>query len=166
MYIELAKLGAIGVSVICLVLAFRWANKLTTIAHELSPERLKTLTVHGRWLLSFSALFLLIALVSEVETRRPLATDLGLEVVPSDLDTVTKQLKILKPVLEPVRVKLAGAASPIQFKLGTAHVSVGDGSTLSVDVHEMISAMTTAEAIAEGEQQYRLGNGGKTEPQP
>ena len=58
-----------------------------------------------------------------------------------------------------------GASDPIAFKLGSAHVSVGAGSTLSVDVHEMISAMTTAEAIAAGEQQLRLVNGGKTEPQ-
>jgi hypothetical protein len=165
-YLELAKLGALGVSVVCLLLAFRWAAQLTRIAHELTPERLRTLTIHGRWLLAFSTLFLLVALVSELETHRPAALDLGLELVPSDLDTATKQLKVLQPVLEPVRVKLAGAANPIQFKLGTAHVSVGDGNTLSVDVHEMITAMATAEAIAEGERQYRLGNGGKTEPTP
>ena|SRR5437588_8208989 len=164
-YVELAKLGAIGVSVVCLILAFQWSSQVTKLAKDLSPDRLKALTTHARWTLCFSAFFLVVALVSEILTRPPGSTDLGLELVPSDLDVTTKQLKILKPVTEPIRIKLAGASDPIAFKLGSAHVSVGAGSTLSVDVHEMISAMTTAEAIAAGEQQLRLVNGGKTEPQ-
>jgi hypothetical protein len=165
MYVELAKLGAIGVSVICLILAFRSNSQVSKLAGSLTPERFRGLTAHARWTLSFATVFLLIALVSEILTRQQSATDLGLELVPNDLDSATKQLKILQPVLEPVRVKLAGAPDPIQFRSGTARISVQAGSTLSVDVHEMIVAMSTAEAIAAGEQELRLGNGGKTEPQ-
>ena len=165
LYVELAKLGAIGVSVVCLILAFRWSSQVTKLAHEITPDRLKTLTVHARWTLCFATIFLVVALVSEILTRQAGATDLGLELVPSDLDATTRQLKILKPVLEPVRIKIAGAPAAIQFQSGTARVSVAANSTLSVDVHEMISAMVMAEAIATGEQQVRLGNGGRTEPQ-
>ncbi len=165
LYVELAKLGAIGVSVVCLILAFRWSSQVTRLAHEISPDRLKTLTVNARWTLSFATVFLVVALISEFLTHRAGATDLGLELVPSDLETTTRQLKILKPVPEPVRVKVAGAPGAIQFQAGTARVSVFPNSTISVDVHEMIPAMVTAEAIAAGEQQVRLGNAGRTEPQ-
>jgi hypothetical protein len=165
-YVELAKLGAIGVSVACLILSFRWNEQVTRLAAALSPERLRTLTTHARWTMAFAAGCLIIALIAEVLGRRPIPTRLSVDIVPDDLDRTTKQLKLLKEVPEPVRIKLAGDSKPIVFTLGTGYVVVGEGSTLSVDVHAMLTAILTEEEIAIGERKARTGEGGIAVPQP
>jgi hypothetical protein len=165
-YVELAKLGAIGVSVICLLLSFRWSSQVTALAKELTPERLRTLTTHARWTMCFAMGFLIVALASEIISHAPSLTDIGVELVPSDLADKTKQLKILKSFSEPLRVKLAGATDAIQFTRGTGHVMVSPGTTVSVDVNDMITAIETEEAIARGEELVRKGNGGNVRLQP
>lgn len=159
-YVELAKLGAIGVSVICLLLSFRWSSQVTALAKDLTPERLRTLTTHARWTMCFAMGFLTVALASEIISHRPDATDIGVELVPSDLVEKTKELKTLKALTEPLRVKLAGADSAILFTRGTGHVMVAPGTTMSVDVNDMINAIATEEAIATGEELVRKGKGG------
>jgi hypothetical protein len=164
-YVELAKLGAIGVSVICLLLAFRWSAQVTRLARELTPDRLKLLTTHARWTMSFAMAFLAVALIAEIIDKKPVSTDVGVELVPSDFDVKTKNIKLLTLVPEPIRIKLAGDTDAIHFKSGTGHLTIAAGSIVSVDVNEMVSAMETAQAIAAGQELALAGKGGELRQQ-
>lgn len=160
LFVELAKLGAIGVSVVCLILAFRWNAQITREASKLSLKHMEVLMGHARWTMLSTVVCLLIALGSEVLGRWKLPTQLGLELVPADLDAVAAKIKLLTAVSKPIRVKLAGTSDPIEFINGTGRVSIAEGNTLSVDVHEMLAAMQAAELIAEGERRARMGQAG------
>lgn len=159
-FVDLARLGAIGVSVICLILSFRWNAQITREAKALPKDRILLLTKHARSTMLFATVFLVVAFASEIVARRPPPASISLELRPPALDRAAEEIEVLRNIRNPVRVKVAGSQGDVAFEEGTGKATVSDGSTLSFDYDAIVDALRVQESIAIGERRVRNGEGG------
>ena|ERR1700688_3139731 len=165
-FVELAKLGAYGVTIALMVMAFRWNSVLTKTAKGLSIDRIKALTSQARWTMVIAGVTFVLAAGVELVKVWSLPREVGVQVEPHDLEKISHQLALLAGVAEPIRIGVAGAPAPILIKDGTGQVSLASGNTLSVDIHEIMTAMQLADARDQGARALLEGKAGATEPSP
>ncbi len=165
-FIDVLKYGAIGISLVCLLLAF-WSNQsLARGAARLPEDTLKNLLAHARWTMKFSFACLLAAVAIEAVGHFYIPITLQVEIVPSNLESDAKRMRSLKDIAQPIRVEVAPSTSEVKLTNGSARVSVAANSTILVYVDNMWSAVKTLDNVAYGSQQQANGAAGTLEPHP
>jgi len=156
-YVELARLGAIGISAICLLLTFKWNGQLVRSAGTLSPDTLTQLIRNNRWTMVFACFCLAIAMAAEVFNKYTAPATVGLEIIPQDFQVTVPTIAATKAVSQPVYVHIAGISEAVPLSNGMGKVTLASGNTLTFDINGMIQALVTFQAITHG--QTRVVNG-------
>jgi len=159
--IDALKYGAIGISFVCLLLAF-WSNQtLLKKAGGLQKQVLDALVAHSRWTMKFSFVCLLAAIAIEGVDHFSLPVTVKFKIVPSTLDLDVKQIRSPIPMPLPMHVEVSTLNGDVPLDNG---VPVAPGSTVIIYVDQLWNAVKQLDSIVYGQQQRTTNTAGIVEP--
>jgi hypothetical protein len=157
--IDALRYGAIGISFICLILAFLANQNLTRDAQTLPERTLTKLLAHAKWTMAFSFACLVAAIAIEFADRWAIPVTMRISVVPP-IDV--GRLHYLRAQPLPVHVQV-GADAPIELS-GSQKLLIPPDTTLLVDVDGMWEAVKDLDGDLYGQQKRTSHSGGVVEP--